>query len=63
MAARGPEQTLFVTAPQGGFSPGEVEKFRASEEAKGNAVKEVAPGTLLVIPGGVPGRAVKGSTP
>ena len=43
----------MVAAPPGQRpDPQEVERFKAQEQAKGNEVKEVLPGTFVVVPAG-----------
>jgi hypothetical protein len=51
LAARGPGQSLFIMSPGGRFDQAELEKFKAEQELKGNTVQQVAPGTLVVVPG------------
>jgi hypothetical protein len=43
---------VSVVVPEAGktLDPRQVERFKALEEAKGNAVKEVAPGTYVSVP-------------
>ena len=50
IAAAGPRQVIFVTSEKGRFEAAEIEKFKAEQELKGNTVKQVAPGTILVYP-------------
>jgi hypothetical protein len=43
---------VSVVVPESGklLDPAQVERFKAQEEAKGNTVKEVAPGTYVSVP-------------
>jgi hypothetical protein len=51
----------MVAAPPGQRpDPQEVERFKTQEQAKGNDVKEVLPGTFVVVPAG---RSAGGPTP
>jgi hypothetical protein len=51
VAAPGAGQRTFVMSPAGRFEPSEVEKFKVEQELKGNTVRQLAPGTLVVVPG------------
>ncbi len=51
LAARGPGESVFITSPTGRFDQAEVEKFKAEQHVNGNTVQQVAPDTLVVVPG------------
>jgi len=54
----------MVAAPPGHRpDPQEVERFKAQEQAKGNEVKEVLPGTFVVVPAGRAAAASPQATP
>ncbi len=58
--ARGGGKVMSVL-PGHSVDPTELERFRSNEQAKGNVVKEVGPGTWIVLPAGGEPRAPGGS--
>ena len=57
------EGKVLSAVPGKSVDPLELERFKAAEQAKGNVVKEVSPGTWLVMPAAQPAPSAPGGSP